>query len=111
MPKSKGGNNTPLNKRKCCGRCNTQRGSKPLINWLVELKKQYLKIESWNKKKYILQAQIENVEYWIEYIKKQGSLLYKSQLDFKKYKDDYSYSLDLSFINIVGSLLASRPVS
>lgn len=73
VPLSKGGNNTPENKRPCCNYCNGWRGNKSLDFWKSEI------IELVNSEKtkvpyhlVDLRIMIENIDYLIHYIDTAG---------------------------------------
>src|SRR5688572_19952990 len=74
VAKSKGGNNTPLNKTPCCKSCNSQKGNKYLDVWLKELVKKSKRTTN-KSVLYKLEAMIENVKYWIDYVEGHGDKL------------------------------------
>lgn len=82
IPKSKGGNQSHYNLKACCRPCNGSRGNQTLEDWLLKLKFKYsyLKPKAYSHyylhKVYKLEAVIENVEYWIDYIKENHEKLY-----------------------------------
>ncbi len=69
VPLSKGGNDRPINKRRCCHRCNTWRGNTSLDNFkndvLYYLNERRTKI---GYSKLDLETMVENIEYIQQYI-------------------------------------------
>lgn len=79
VPLSKGGNDSPHNKKSCCHKCNNWRGNKPLENFKNEVKEliTYNKLKvGYNRQD--LEAIVENIEYWQHYINTSRSRLLKS---------------------------------
>lgn len=76
VPKSRGGNNSPLNKMDCCKRCNNSRARKELEVWLKELEIKYADSAPDTQAKYYYETLVENVKHWIDYVELHGSKLY-----------------------------------
>jgi hypothetical protein len=83
LPKSKGGNNQPINKKACCFKCNSERGNKSYEIWVLEMRQEIenLKARKIKSSAYImkLEARIENALYWAEYVENN-----KEKLTFKQ---------------------------
>lgn len=87
LPLSEGGNNTLLNKKRCCSNCNQWRSSKNLISFRNEIKNilnnKTLMIKIAIKKGYNkqdLEYMIENLDYWYNYIITSKDKLKKKKL-------------------------------
>lgn len=78
VPRSKGGNNTLLNKKPCCKSCNGNRGNDALQLWIRDMvvKVKYLPVNSFTANLY--NNRIESALRWIDYIEKHGPALYRS---------------------------------
>jgi len=82
VPKSKGGNNSPENKRPCCVRCNNARNNYSLRYWIMQMTKKIESIQDAEVKAVIFKR-IESAKYWITYIESAGSKLYRSEEHYK----------------------------
>ena len=87
IPVSKGGANTPYNKRNCCNFCNTQKSNLLLQDFL-------LRIEGKDLSDYETNIRIENIKYLIDYVNSAGEKVFKNKGYFKWYKRRY-LKLDL----------------
>jgi hypothetical protein len=76
VPRSWGGNNSELNCKPCCPWCNNKRGNKPLKKWYSELVNELIRSKDCPQRRYRLEAMIENVQYWINYVERHGVRLY-----------------------------------
>ena len=73
VPRSKGGNNTHLNKQPCCKRCNQDKGNLTLEQWIVRLEKRLRRARGGER--YRLEAMVENARYWLDYVCSKGKAL------------------------------------
>lgn len=80
-----------MNKKHCCKPCNSQRGNKTLIGWHEELSTKCDRLG--RSYKYELEIKKENIEYWINYVRDKGIVLYINQEKFNQYCKQYSYLL------------------
>lgn len=76
IPKSKGGNNLPINKKPCCKTCNGWRGNQSLEQFKISV--QYHLNLGLNYKEHTskdFEIMIENIDYWINYVLTSGNKL------------------------------------
>ena len=80
VPVSKNGNNTALNKRPCCKRCNTWRGNMSLKKWAAIVQNHLDNKHLFRG--YILydyEIILENIDYWQHYIETSKHRLLKQK--------------------------------
>lgn len=83
VPRSKGGNNTLLNKKPCCKSCSGNRGNDALQLWVRDMavRVKYLPEHSFTAN--LFNARIERALHWIDYIEEQGANLYRSKWHYE----------------------------
>lgn len=81
VPLSKGGNNSPLNKARCCSLCNSWRSNSSLdfFKKNVQFHLDY-KLRRKGYSKFDFEIMVENIEYWQHYIKTSKNQLYRKKL-------------------------------
>ena len=69
VPKSRGGNNSEINKKPCCKKCNNWRGNQTFEQFKTNVQRHlHNKILDRGYTLYDYQIMIENIQYWNDFV-------------------------------------------
>ena len=77
IPLSKGGNDSELNVRDCCVRCNVYRQNKSLEHWLGELRERYEGLPEGHPERERCRVMMVNIEGLLAFVESNGGVLYR----------------------------------